>query len=56
VPPEGICSQHDKISREKLDIWQIGVLMLDLLTKGLIIQINECRKQDNPETYKPQNL
>jgi len=38
VPPEGILNKEEKLNREKLDIWQLGILTIDLFSKGIVIE------------------
>jgi len=47
--------RDEKHSREYYDIWQIGVLLLDIITHGIIKEINEIQTltvTDNQEICK----
>lgn len=48
IPNEGICNPNDNITRSIYDIWQIGILFIDLLTNRLIYDINKFNiEKDN---------
>jgi len=38
--PIGKCLKEEKLSREYYDVYQIGVILIDMITKGLILDIN----------------
>lgn len=42
ISPSGKVKKEEKLAREYYDVWQIGVLLLDFVTKGLVAEINEA--------------
>lgn len=52
IPPEGISNKDEKLTREKLDIWQIGILGVDLFSRGVILEYIKYKYGEGKEGGK----